>query len=510
LIGELDRLSGEHLERCYRDIMKPSVPVKRMTFENAELAKISLNAFVTTKITFANMLADVCSRMPHGDVDVVTDAIGLDSRIGRKYLTGGLGFGGPCFPRDNVALNFVAQALGARADLSTTTDRLNRASAERVVQDLAGTCCSRDRTVAVLGLAYKPFSHVIEESQAMRLVKALLSRGIRVVAYDALAGPSADLELQGRAVILDSARDCLRQADVVLIATPDPEFTALTVDDFLSNGRSITVVDFWRLQSDRLAGVPRIEYIAYGRGSMMVRRRPRAARSLGGKGAMTPRRRTEPSVGRKILFTAVVIGCVCLAIEGVARIAWWRLERQSLKTHYMRGEAVLNNDAINYMRVPDGLYGYQMKPDFGTSTTRSTRQGFHQREEIPVKRIPGSLRIVCLGESTTFGTTDLTNYPAFLKRIPRDAGHRVPAVRSDQRRRPRLAQRSGGPPRAAPDRAVQARCGDLVCRVERFSELRSSSPPRDRILFCARLRPDALEAICPQRLESGGHSQRAV
>jgi len=269
LIGELDRLSGEHLECCYRDIMKPSVPVKRMTFENAELAKISLNAFVTTKITFANMLADVCSRMPHGDVDVVTDAIGLDSRIGRKYLTGGLGFGGPCFPRDNVALHFVAQALGARADLSTTTDRLNRASAERVVQDLAGTC-SRDRTVAVLGLAYKPFSHVIEESQAMQLVKALLNRGVRVVAYDALAGPSADLELQGRAVILDSARDCLRQADVVLIATPDPEFTALTVDDFLSNGRSITVVDFWRLQSDRLSGVPRIEYIAYGRGSMTV------------------------------------------------------------------------------------------------------------------------------------------------------------------------------------------------------------------------------------------------
>ncbi len=267
LIGELDATSGDHLESCYRDIMAQSVPVRRMTFENAELAKISLNAFVTTKITFANMLADLCSRMPHGDVDGVTDAIGLDSRIGRKYLTGGRGCGGPCFPRDNVALSFIAQALGARAELSTTTDQLNKANAERIVHDLAGTF-SRDRTVAVLGLAYKPFSHVIEESQAMQLVKALLSRGVRVVAYDALAGPSADLELQGRAVILDSARDCLRQADVVLIATPDPEFTALTVDDFLSNGRSITVVDFWRLQSDRLSGVPRIEYVAYGRGSM--------------------------------------------------------------------------------------------------------------------------------------------------------------------------------------------------------------------------------------------------
>src|SRR4029078_6116856 len=106
--------------------MKPSVPVKRMTFENAELAKISLNAFVTTKITFANMLADVCSRMPHGDVDVVTDAIGLDSRIGRKYLTGGLGFGGPCFPRDNVALNFVAAAVGGRGHPLSPAHKLQR------------------------------------------------------------------------------------------------------------------------------------------------------------------------------------------------------------------------------------------------------------------------------------------------------------------------------------------------------------------------------------------------
>jgi UDPglucose 6-dehydrogenase len=267
LVGELDPSSGEHLESCYRDIMKPSVPVRRMTLENAELAKISLNAFVTTKIAFANMLADICSRMPNGDVDVVTDAIGLDSRIGRKYLTGGLGFGGPCFPRDNVALGFIAEALGARADLSTTTDRLNRATVERIVHDLGGVL-SRDRTVAVLGLAYKPFSHVIEDSQAMQLVKALLNRGVRVVAYDSLAGPSADLELQGRAVILDSARDCLRQADVALITTPDPEFKALTIDDFLSSGRSITVVDFWRIQSDRLADVPGIEYIAYGCGTL--------------------------------------------------------------------------------------------------------------------------------------------------------------------------------------------------------------------------------------------------
>jgi len=265
LIGELEPASGAHLESCYRDIMPPSTPVRRMTLENAELTKISVNAYVTTKITFANMLADMCARMPNTDVDVVSDALGLDSRIGRKYLTGGLGFGGPCFPRDNVALSFIAGAVGARADLSTTTDRLNRSLADRVLEQLS-TTVSRDLTVAVLGLAYKPFSHVIEESQAILLVKAFLERGARILAYDPLARQSAEFELKGRALILDTARDCLRDADVVVIATPDPEFKALTAADFQREDRTVTVIDFWRILSDRLKGAAGVEYVGYGRG----------------------------------------------------------------------------------------------------------------------------------------------------------------------------------------------------------------------------------------------------
>jgi UDPglucose 6-dehydrogenase len=265
LIGELDPESGAHLEACYREIMPPATPVRRMSLENAELAKISVNAYVTTKITFANMLAEMCARIPGGDVDVVSDALGLDTRIGRKYLTGGLGFGGPCFPRDNVALSFIAGALGAQSDLSLATDRLNRSVADRVLQQL-GTRVSRDLTVAVLGLAYKPFSHVTEESQAILLVKAFLEHGARLLAYDPLARQNADFELKGRALILDTVHDCLRDADVVVIATPDPEFKALTSDDFKRDEKSVTVIDFWRILSDRLAGVPGIEYVPYGRG----------------------------------------------------------------------------------------------------------------------------------------------------------------------------------------------------------------------------------------------------
>jgi UDPglucose 6-dehydrogenase len=265
LIGELDAASGDHLAACYADIMGPAVPVRRMTLENAELAKIAVNSFVTMKITFANMLAEICGAIPNGDVDVVSDALGLDSRIGRKYLTGGLGFGGPCFPRDNVALGFIAGALGARSELLLTTDTLNRSLADRILKQL-GPRVSRNATVAVLGLAYKPFTHVTEESQAIMIVTALLENGARVLAYDPLARQNADSALGGRALILDSARDCLKSADVVLITTPDPEFKALKAADFRGHGRSVVVVDFWRILGEELSAAPGIEYVAYGRG----------------------------------------------------------------------------------------------------------------------------------------------------------------------------------------------------------------------------------------------------
>jgi len=264
LIGEFDERAGSQLEACYKDIMLNDPPCQRMSLENAELTKIAVNTFVTMKITFANMLADLCERIPGGDVDVVTDALGLDRRIGRKYLTGALGYGGPCFPRDNVALSFIAQVLGTRADLAETTDRVNRALPERIVECLR-PLIERGTTVAVLGLAYKPFSHVVEESQGMYIAKALSKAGARVVAYDPLANGTARPELRDQAVILDSVRDCLEQAEVVLITTPDPAFRALTAADFSNKESTVTVVDFWRILDKELAGRPNIRYIPIGR-----------------------------------------------------------------------------------------------------------------------------------------------------------------------------------------------------------------------------------------------------
>lgn len=264
LIGEFDECCGSQLEACYKQIMLNNPPVQRMSIENAELTKIAVNTFVTMKITFANMLSNLCERIPGGNIDVVTNALGFDKRIGHEYLKGALGYGGPCFPRDNVALGFIARALGSGAELAEITDRTNRALPEKIVERVR-PLIRKGATVAVLGLAYKPFSNVVEESQGIYLAKALSKLGARVVAYDPLAGEMARTELRDQVVVLDSLEDCLAQAEMVVITTPDPVFQRLTAADFERKNPRMTVVDCWRILDKELTGHPSVRYIPIGR-----------------------------------------------------------------------------------------------------------------------------------------------------------------------------------------------------------------------------------------------------
>ena len=131
LVGESDARSGEMLADLYRRVCENQPGIARMNFVNAELTKLAVNTFVTTKITYANLLAQVCERVPGADADVVTSALGLDSRIGVKYLKGALGYGGPCFPRDNIAFASFARSRGVEATLAEATDRVNRRQVAR-------------------------------------------------------------------------------------------------------------------------------------------------------------------------------------------------------------------------------------------------------------------------------------------------------------------------------------------------------------------------------------------
>jgi len=262
LIGEIDDRAGAMLEACYSQVMANHAPARRMSIENAELAKISVNSFVTMKITFANMLASLCEAIPGADVDVVTQALGSDRRIGAKYLTGGLGYGGPCFPRDNVALAFLARALGAPALGPEATDAANNLIPARVVAKIA-PLVPAGGTVGLLGLAYKPASHVIECAQGAALAEACAARGLRVVAFDPLvtALPGRDdVQMAG------SAAEAVDAADVVVVATPDPAFLALDWSGVLARRPSLIVLDAWRLLRDRIPASAASRYHVLGRG----------------------------------------------------------------------------------------------------------------------------------------------------------------------------------------------------------------------------------------------------
>lgn len=269
LIGEYDKRSGDFLQDCYSQILPGHPPCERMSLENAELAKIAVNTYVTMKITYANMLARLCEEIPGGNVDVVTKAVGRDSRIGKKYLTGSIGYGGPCFPRDNVALSFLARTVGTQAELAELTDSLNRSFIPRTIEKLKPEL-KPGNTAAVLGLAYKPHSHILDESQGLLLAHALAQTGARVIAYDPLcaaidSGAYAKAEMNGW-LMEPSLQECLDQADIVLITTPDPAFRALSSLNFARVKPAVTVVDFWRILELELEGQqPRIRYVPIGR-----------------------------------------------------------------------------------------------------------------------------------------------------------------------------------------------------------------------------------------------------
>ena len=178
LIGESDAKAGDMLQTIYLSMCENKPPVQRMNFVNAELTKISVNTYVTTKISYANMLADICDRLPGADVDVVTRALGADTRIGIKYLKGAMGYGGPCFPRDNVAFAALARKIGARADVAEATDRINNHQIDRLA-NLVAKFAKAGTRIALLGLSYKPQTPVVEESHCGQARRAPGRRGLR-------------------------------------------------------------------------------------------------------------------------------------------------------------------------------------------------------------------------------------------------------------------------------------------------------------------------------------------
>ena len=241
LIGESDACTGDLLEEIYRRISDGTPHIARMNWISAEITKLSLNCYCTMKISFANAIAQLCERVPGADPYAITGAIGHDSRVGTKYIRPGLGFGGPCFPRDNVAFIKCAADHGLDAKLSKAVVAINNAQVERVVERVRNAVRPGAR-VAVLGLSYKPGSHVVEASQPYEIARRLASDGYRVRAYDPLVR-----DVPEKAELMPSIEECLAEADACVIATAWDEFKRLTRRELERTISPDAIIDCWRL-----------------------------------------------------------------------------------------------------------------------------------------------------------------------------------------------------------------------------------------------------------------------
>lgn len=261
LIGESDKKAGDTLVKFYRKYCDNKSKISRMNFVNAELTKISVNTYVTTKISYANMLSEICEKLAGGDVDVVTSALGLDSRIGGKYLKGGPPFGGPCFPRDNLAFISLSKNLKVTFDIAQATHKTNLKQVERLVKKVL-QYYQKGKNVAILGLSYKPFTDVVDESAGLLLAQALKKKKIKLNLHDPLALGNAQKLLGNNGVkYFERPKDCVIESDILVIATNWPEYKNIKKSWFENSPK--IVIDPWRMIDPNILA-KNIIYIPFG------------------------------------------------------------------------------------------------------------------------------------------------------------------------------------------------------------------------------------------------------
>jgi UDPglucose 6-dehydrogenase len=265
LVGCDEERARMLMERLYKPLALRNAPVMFVSREAAELAKYTANAFLAMKISFINEIADLCEAVG-ADVQEVATAIGADGRIGDKFLHPGPGYGGSCFPKDVAAL--IRTAREARSPLSLVeqvqTVNIERkiAMAGRVERAAGGSL--KGKTVAVLGLAFKPDTDDVREAPSLTLIPVLQERGARVTAYDPHAQENAEPLLPG-VVWCDSALKAVEGADVTVIVTEWNELRALDLDRLKAAMRGDVLVDLRNIYLPAQARAAGFVYAGIGR-----------------------------------------------------------------------------------------------------------------------------------------------------------------------------------------------------------------------------------------------------
>ena len=264
----------ERVARLYQDL---DAPILRTDVASAEMVKLASNAFLATKISFINEIANVCERVG-ADVEEVARGMGLDQRIGSSFLRPGIGYGGSCFPKDVTALKQMAGNTGYSFQLLASVIEVNELQKRRVIgklQDHLGPL--RDRRIALLGLAFKPHTDDMREASSIVLAARLVAEGALVTAYDPVAADRARGILPDAVAIAGSLREAVAGADAAVIVTEWPEFHAVLDDEVRAAMANPLIVDGRNLLDPTEAVAAGFAYVPIGRGERVPDGEPTGA-----------------------------------------------------------------------------------------------------------------------------------------------------------------------------------------------------------------------------------------
>ena len=240
-------------------------PILHTSTKGAEIIKHASNALLATKISFINVVANICEAAG-ADVEEVARGIGMDTRIGPKFLRAGIGYGGSCFPKDVAAFRHVAEQVGIEFGLLHEVEKINEEQKQRFFQKIRSALWTfRGKKIGVLGLAFKGGTDDIRESPAMLLVQSLLQEGCQIAAYDPAATTRAREVLNQRAEFVNDPYEAARDADALLILTEWEEFATLDLDRLQKLMKYPIVIDGRNLYEPDAMAARGFTYYSVGR-----------------------------------------------------------------------------------------------------------------------------------------------------------------------------------------------------------------------------------------------------
>jgi len=266
VVGTSNERAIDVMRQLYRPLFLIETPILFTSLETAELTKYAANAFLAVKISYINQIADLCEKV-NADVHDVAKGMGLDKRIGGKFLHPGPGYGGSCFPKDTLALVKTAEFFESDVPLVSGVVRYNskrkQDMAQRVIDAMKGDV--EGKKIAILGLAFKPETDDMRESPSIELITELTKKGAVITAYDPAAMVEAKPHLPASITYAENAASCLTGADCAVLVTEWNEFRALTPLSFTELMAGNVLVDLRNVYDPSAIRAANIHYFSIGR-----------------------------------------------------------------------------------------------------------------------------------------------------------------------------------------------------------------------------------------------------